>query len=149
MSLETFSTYVNAELPRRVAVLTEDITGWDNTPNSVSAPDVVNSAPKGTLFLQETESLLWQKLSPLPRTWQLVGGSTIVSGEATITSGTLTKTITIVSATADSKVVISWLGDHGATRSWVTRPISPDTGWFTVNLASAAAANTSFMWEIL
>jgi hypothetical protein len=61
-----------------------------------------------------------------------------------IASGGTTTTITTSFATTSSHILITWLGDHGAARSWVTRA----AGSFTVNLSSAASGNTGFSWMV-
>jgi Concanavalin A-like lectin/glucanases superfamily len=66
------------------------------------------------------------------------------TGVSAIASGATTCIITNSLATTASRIIITWYGDHGATRSWVTRA----AGSFTVSLSSAATAHTSFGWEI-
>jgi hypothetical protein len=66
------------------------------------------------------------------------------AGISAIASGATTCVITSSFVTPLSRVTINWLGDHGATRSWVSRV----SGAFTVNLFTAATANTSFCWTI-
>jgi len=145
--MSTFTDFVNTELPVRAAMLTNAIASYNGDPNNISAPPMVANAPIGTFFLQETGSILWQKILATPGNWQLVGsgGSGSVSGEDTFPSGATEYPVTIVGATVNSKIIISWLEDHGATRFWVVRA----AGLFTVHLASAAAINTPFVWEIL
>jgi Pectate lyase superfamily protein len=66
------------------------------------------------------------------------------SGISAVASGATTVVITNSLATASSKILLTWYGDSGAARTWVTRA----AGSFTVNLSSAAAAATSFGWEV-
>jgi hypothetical protein len=66
------------------------------------------------------------------------------TGISAIASGTNTVTITNSLATATSRVMITWLGDHGAARWWVNR----SAGAFTVVLPTNATANTAFAWEV-
>jgi hypothetical protein len=74
------------------------------------------------------------------------GAATInkATGISAIASGSSTCTITNSLATTSSRILITWLGDHGAARSWVARA----AGSFTVMLSSNAATNTSFAWEV-
>jgi hypothetical protein len=74
------------------------------------------------------------------------GNATInkATGISAISINNTTVTITNSLVTATSKILITWLGDHGAARSWVVR----SAGSFTVTLSSAASVNTSFAWEI-
>lgn len=59
-----FESFVNLELPRRPALLTTDITGFDGDPNDPSAPPIISLAPIGTYFLQVTPAdELWRKNS--------------------------------------------------------------------------------------
>lgn len=66
------------------------------------------------------------------------------SGISAISSGTNNVTITNSLANTNSKIMVTWLGDHGAARFWVTRA----AGSFTVNISTNASANTSFCWEV-
>jgi len=70
--------------------------------------------------------------------------SNYASGISAIASGATTCTITSSHVTPLSRVSVTWLGDTGATRFWITRV----SGSFTVTLSSAAAANVSFCWTI-
>jgi hypothetical protein len=65
-------------------------------------------------------------------------------GNNSIASGATSSTITTSFATTSSHILITWLGDHGAARSWVTRA----AGSFTVNLSSAASGDTGFSWMV-
>jgi hypothetical protein len=67
------------------------------------------------------------------------------SGRSAIANGSTTCVITNTYVTATTtRIVLTWEGDHGAARWWVT----PANGSFTVTLSSAAAADTNFTWEI-
>jgi len=70
--------------------------------------------------------------------------TTFFAGIATVLLGTASTTITHASFTATSRILITWLGDHGAARSWVQRA----AGSFTVTLSSAASVATPFSWEV-
>jgi hypothetical protein len=66
------------------------------------------------------------------------------TGISAIANGAASVVITNALAKTTSRIMITWLGDHGAARSWVT----PAAGGFTVNLSAAAGADTSFCWEV-
>ena len=66
------------------------------------------------------------------------------SGISAVLSGATSVTVTNSLATAGCRVSLTWLGDHGAARSWVTRA----AGSFTVNLSGAASSSAPFGWEI-
>lgn len=70
-----FENFVNLELPRRPALLTQGITGYDGDPNNVAAPVIFANAPAGTFYLQTTGGDLWRKKSVGATTWVVVGGS--------------------------------------------------------------------------
>ena len=66
------------------------------------------------------------------------------NGIAAIASGATTCVITNSTATATSRILLTWYSDSGAARSWVVRA----SGSFTVTLSSAAAADTAFGWSV-
>lgn len=66
------------------------------------------------------------------------------TGISAIASGATTVVITNILANANSRITVTWLGDHGAPRWWVTRA----AGSFTVTLSAPATANTPFSWEV-
>lgn len=66
------------------------------------------------------------------------------TGISSIASGVSSVVITNSLATTTSRILITWLGDSGAARSWVTRA----AGSFTVNLSANATADTPFAWEV-
>lgn len=68
-----FENFVNLELPRRPALLTLEITTYDDDPNLGGAPTMLQIAPKGTFFLQDTGAVLWRKETATPGTWSIVG----------------------------------------------------------------------------
>jgi len=74
--------------------------------------------------------------------------STSVSGIDFILHGLHTCTVYNTSVSETSKIMISWLGDHGATRSWVDGRAA---GSFTVNISSDVPGliDIYFVWEIL
>jgi hypothetical protein len=56
-----FEIYVNTELPRRSALLTNAITSYDGNPNDGGAPDIIQNSPLGTYFREETNTKWWRK----------------------------------------------------------------------------------------
>lgn len=67
--MTAFEDFVNLELPRRSAFLTYEITSYDGDPNSGSAPAILQGAPKGTWFLQQTGSIYWRKRTSAADSW--------------------------------------------------------------------------------
>jgi hypothetical protein len=61
MSDPLFEAFVNLELPRRSAFLTNAITGWDDDPNDGGAPAILANSPLGTWFREETAEKWWRK----------------------------------------------------------------------------------------
>lgn len=59
--MTAFEDKVNAELPRRPALMKVAAVGYDGDPNLPAAPDDLDNAPGGTLYLQETPEILWRK----------------------------------------------------------------------------------------
>lgn len=70
----SYEIFVNTELPRRSAYLTIDNTGYEGNPN-LAGIDKINSAPKGTWFLNNADNSLWyKKIKTDPLSWdQLLG----------------------------------------------------------------------------
>lgn len=58
---DAFETFVNTELPRRIVLLTVEITGVDINPNDGGAPNIIKNAPFGTTYQQETPATEWRK----------------------------------------------------------------------------------------
>lgn len=56
-----FEEFVNRELPRRSAHLTLAITGYDGDPNGGGAPSIIQSAPLGTWFHEDSEDRWWRR----------------------------------------------------------------------------------------
>lgn len=71
--MSAFEDFVNLELPRRPAMLNLEITTYDGDPNGGTAPAILNMAPKGTFFLQNTGEVLWYKRTSAPGSWIQVG----------------------------------------------------------------------------
>lgn len=71
--------------------------------------------------------------------------SNFSGGRSAIANGAAAVTITTDKLTAGDQVLITWEGNHGAARDWVTYGV----GTFTVNLNANATANTTFNWFIL
>jgi hypothetical protein len=66
--MTAFTDFVNLELPRRSALLTKAITGYDGNPNSSVLP-AINNAPLGTWFYEETAQKWWRKKSGGSADW--------------------------------------------------------------------------------
>lgn len=66
------------------------------------------------------------------------------TGKSAIANGATTVRITNSLVAAGDQVHITWHGDHGQTRDWVTT----GAGFFDVNLNAAASANTAFCWTV-
>ena len=63
-----FETFITTELPRRASVLTKEMCGgYDGDPNL--GPSILQLAPKGTFFLEETGGVLWHKKDPTATSW--------------------------------------------------------------------------------
>lgn len=102
------------------------------------------------LELQQAAATFW-KMGPTGLVSQSGTDSSASPGAATINkpcgisaiaSGSSTVVITNSLATTTIAPQLTWLGDHGAARSWVVRA----AGSFTVTLSANASANTSFSW---
>lgn len=65
-------------------------------------------------------------------------------GKSAIASGASSVVIANNLVAAGDNVHVTWHGDHGQTRSWVTTA----AGSFTVHLNAAASANTAFCWVV-
>lgn len=76
-----YEDFVNLELPRRSALLTYEITGYDGDPNDVSAPAILNFAPVGTWFFENTQKLYWRKYSSAAGDWKLLDTTLLQSFE--------------------------------------------------------------------
>lgn len=66
-----FEEFVNRELPRRAALLTLALTGWDDNPSLPGAPAILQGAPLGTWFHEDTSDVFWRRYKS---GWQIVGG---------------------------------------------------------------------------
>jgi len=67
--MSDFETFVNTELPRRSTLITKAITGYDSDPNLGGAPAIIQSAPLGTWFYEETANKWWRKTTSSPASW--------------------------------------------------------------------------------
>jgi hypothetical protein len=75
--MSAFEDYVNLELPRRSTLLTKALTGgYDANPNLGGAPSILQNAPNGAWFYEETADIWWRKRESTPGTWT----DTTVSG---------------------------------------------------------------------
>lgn len=80
--MTAFEDFVNAELPRRVAVLTPAMcSGYDGDPNDVAAPDILDNAPVGTHYFWENTSTFYIKMSPGVGNWQALANAGDVNPE--------------------------------------------------------------------
>jgi hypothetical protein len=87
--MTAFTDFVNLELPRRPAILTFEITAYAGDPNL--GPAILNGAPKGTFFLNNTDNVLWTKQAAGATTWVPVA-----------TNGKTTSSLTYYVATTGS-----------------------------------------------
>ena len=69
--MSQFEDFVNLELPRRSALLTVEITGYDGDPNDGGAPAIITGSPKGTWYLRG-DDVFWRKNAA--GTWEEGGG---------------------------------------------------------------------------
>lgn len=67
------------------------------------------------------------------------------AGRSAIANGATTVQVSTTKLGVNDRVLITWEGNHGAARDWVTYA----AGSFTVNLNVAATANTPFTWCII
>lgn len=65
-----FEEFVNRELPRRSALLGLTLAGWDDNPNLPGAPAILQGAPLGTWFHEDTADVYWRKYKS---GWNVVG----------------------------------------------------------------------------
>ena len=68
--IDDLQAYVNFELPRRSVFLTKSITSYDADPNLGGAPAIMQGAPLGTWFYQETADKWWRKIGSGSTDWQ-------------------------------------------------------------------------------
>jgi hypothetical protein len=54
-------------------MLTVDLTAYDGDPNALTAPTIVQDAPKGTFYLRDSTGILYQKGYNTPGTYRAVG----------------------------------------------------------------------------
>lgn len=66
------------------------------------------------------------------------------TGKSAIANGATTVRITNSLVAAGDQVHVTWHGDHGQTRWWVTT----GAGYFDVTLNAAATADTAFCWTV-
>jgi len=69
--MTAFEDFVNLELPRRRTLLTLGNTGgYDGDPNDVAAPAIIQGAPLGTWFRENTAGIWWTKTETV---WEETG----------------------------------------------------------------------------
>jgi hypothetical protein len=83
--MTAFENYITDEMPRRPTLLTNTLVSYDGNPN-LSSDSAVNDAPEGTLFIEETTGVLWQKLNSGAASWVVIGGGDALG---LITTGSL------------------------------------------------------------
>lgn len=71
---DPFQTFIYEELPQRAALLTFENTGYSGDPN-IAVLSKINTAPKGTWYLNQADFTLWyKKIKTDPTSWeQLLG----------------------------------------------------------------------------
>lgn len=72
--MSAFEDFVNLELTRRSALLTKAITSYDANPNLGGAPVILQGAPLGTWFYEETADEWWRKKTSAPGSWAIPAG---------------------------------------------------------------------------
>lgn len=69
-----FETFIFTEMPQRAALLTLENTGYSGDPNVAVVPKI-NTAPKGTWYLDQGDFTLWYKtVKADPASWQQLLG---------------------------------------------------------------------------
>jgi hypothetical protein len=96
-----FEDFVNLELPRRSALLTKAITSYDADPNLGGAPAIIQGAPLGTWFYEETANKWWRRKGAAPTTWsdQTSGGAAGFDRREETFTPTLGQTVFTLAAT--------------------------------------------------
>lgn len=74
--MTAFEDFLQLELPRRSALLTLGITGYDGDPNDGGAPSIIQNAPFGTWFREETLARWWRKTETVWEQQNVGGGPT-------------------------------------------------------------------------
>lgn len=67
--MAAFEDFMVLEMSRRSPHLTYETTSYDGDPNSGSAPAILQGAPKGTWFLQQTGDIWWRKRTSAADSW--------------------------------------------------------------------------------
>lgn len=84
--MSSFQDFVNTELPRRRPLLTPSIaSGYDGDPNNAGAPAIIQGAPAGSWYFEESQDRFWRRDTT---NWKLEGtgsGGGSVSGLPTNT----------------------------------------------------------------
>jgi len=90
--IDDLQTTFNNELFRRSPTLTNSIVAYDASPNLGGAPAILQAAPLGTWFYEETAEIWWRKRDGTPTGWvdQSGGGTAAAVSE---TTGNLTFTV--------------------------------------------------------
>ena len=114
--MSQFEDFVNTELPLRPALIkVTDVGGYDNDPNSPSAPAKLQGAPVGTYYLRNTPTTLYQKLTAGTNTWTVPSGG---GNNANLTP--LNKGMEAIPTLSDGNLAtLVVLGETPPLNSWI------------------------------
>lgn len=87
--MTAFEDFVNLELPQRPVMLLSGDVGYTGDPNGGGAPAILQGAPAGTFFLDESSTILWRKFAVGATSWVESAGI----DPQTATVGAITTTI--------------------------------------------------------
>jgi len=109
-----FEEFVNRELPRRAALLTVEIAGYDGDPNDGGAPAILQNAPAGTQY-QRGSGTFYRKRTAAPGMWnEDEGGESVTPAR---TTGNITLAVNGSSGSDDptpTRPEIVTEGDHSS-----------------------------------
>ena len=128
-----YEDFVALELPRRSALLTKAITSYDADPNLGGAPAIIQGAPLGTWFYEETANRWWRRRGAAPTTWsdQTGGGGGAFDRREQTFTPTLGQTVFTLAASPatpnDTSVFVNTVKYiygiqftvSGATMTWI------------------------------
>lgn len=130
-ALETLFT---AELVRRPAYITATVAAYDGDPNDVAAPALLDDAPAGTEYQEETPDRLWKK--DAGGTWVLVGATIDLSAVAEDVLPAANNTYDLGSAS------YQW-ADVRATAATITTVAATTVGATTGNITTVNATTVA------
>ena len=81
-----FENFIQNELPLRAVIFTFETTGYNGDPNNIAAPDILKYAPKGTLFIRDSDKSWYVKTGTAADSWELVAAATVASEGSIITT---------------------------------------------------------------